>query len=259
MKHKLLALALVVCAPLLAAVGDPLLEGVNNSITLGDGAQATLTYTYDLSGTDVVVTVSSGVFNVSSGALQRGGSPVLTVGDQNAGTNITADLEEEGEIGATAVTGTVADDQLLLGNGAGSAGYVTIPQCNPTTGKLHYDQATNTFSCGTDNGGSTNPLAISSPEALTIASGAVTLAGGADTITYHTIDTEASAASDDLDTINCVAGSQHVIFAANAARTVVVNAPGAAAFALDSVADRMVLHCSATNTVEELARANGGA
>lgn len=261
--RKFLALGLallLVAAPSWGAVGDPILEGVNNSLTFGDGTQATFTHTNNVSGTDTVVTYGSGVINVTTGALQEAGSNVLTVGDQNAGTDVTADLEEEGQIGGTAVTGTIADDQLLLGSGSGTAGYVSLPAgCNATTGKLHYTSATNTFSCETDNGGSSNPLSISSPEALTIATGAVTLTGAANTITFHTIDTEAAAASDDLDTMNCTAGSVHVIYAANGARTVVVNAPGAAAFSLDNAADRMELHCVATNTVEEISRANGGA
>lgn len=53
--------------------------------TLWDGSQASRTLTLNVSGTDSVVTVSSGVINVSTGALQVGGAAVLVSGG-NAGT-----------------------------------------------------------------------------------------------------------------------------------------------------------------------------
>lgn len=61
-------------------------------------------------------------------------------------------------------------------------------------------------------------LKLATSTVLTIASGAVTA-----TQSFHRIDTEASAASDDLDTINgSAAGYRLVIRASNTARTVVV-------------------------------------
>lgn len=71
---------------------------------------------------------------------------------QNAGTDVTADLEEEGQINATAVTGNAADDQVILGSGASAAAYATIPNC-VTGSMLTYTQATNTFGCESDDAG----------------------------------------------------------------------------------------------------------
>jgi hypothetical protein len=75
--------------------------------------------------------------------------------DQHASTDITADLEEEGEINATAVTGNAADDQVLLGSGASAIAYATVPDCN-TENMLTYTQGTNTWGCesDSDSGGS---------------------------------------------------------------------------------------------------------
>ena len=42
----------------------------------------------------------------------------------------------------------IVDDQVLVGSGAGTAAFKTVPDC--TTGKLLYTQSTNTWSCGTD-------------------------------------------------------------------------------------------------------------
>ena len=67
-----------------------------------------------------------------------------------------------------------------------------------------------------------NTLLFTGSSELTIASGAVTA-----TQTFHTIDTEGDAASDDLDTINGgVAGRTLILRANNTARTVVVTTAG---------------------------------
>lgn len=61
-------------------------------------------------------------------------------------------------------------------------------------------------------------LVFDASSELTIAAGAITI-----TQSYHTVDTESDAASDDLDTINGVAvGQLVVLFPASAARTVVL-------------------------------------
>jgi hypothetical protein len=98
---------------------------------------------------------------------------------------------------------------------------------------------------------------------LTISSGAVTATGS-----YHTIDTESSAASDDLDTINGAFATGHrlVITAANSGRTVVVkdgtgniilnNVTGD--FSMDNIADTMELIWGGSNWLE-LSRSNNGA
>jgi hypothetical protein len=94
---------------------------------------------------------------------------------------------------------------------------------------------------------------------LTIASGAVTKTGG-----YHKIDTEADAASDDLDTINGgVEGDLLILRAENSSRDVVVkdgtgNLKLAGDMTLDHVEDRIVLQYDGTNWCE-LSRSNNSA
>lgn len=71
---------------------------------------------------------------------------------------------------------------------------------------------------GAGAGGSQSDLIFDAATELTIAGGIITATQG-----YHRIDTQADAASDDLDTINGIAEGEVVIFRAeNAARTVVL-------------------------------------
>ena len=75
----------------------------------------------------------------------------------HAGTSLAADLEEEGQINATDVTGNVADDQMLLGSGASAAAWVGMPSggtngCSGSADKPLYNSATNSWSCGADAG-----------------------------------------------------------------------------------------------------------
>jgi len=98
---------------------------------------------------------------------------------------------------------------------------------------------------------------------LTIASGAVTATGS-----YHRIDTESAAATDDLTTINGAFGTGHrlVITPADSTRTIVVkdgtgniilnNVLGD--FTMDNVADTMELIYTGSNWLE-LSRSNNGA
>ena len=66
-----------------------------------------------------------------------------------------------------------------------------------------------------DAGGQLN---LGASSELTIASGAITVSRG-----FHTIDTEADAASDNLDTVNgLVIGSLYMLMAADDTRTVVI-------------------------------------
>ncbi len=70
------------------------------------------------------------------------------ISDQNAGTDITADLEEELQIGVTDVTGNAIDDQFLLGTGANAVSWSTMPNCNVTTEKLDFNGTA--LVCATD-------------------------------------------------------------------------------------------------------------
>ena len=93
---------------------------------------------------------------------------------------------------------------------------------------------------------------------LTIASGVITV-----TNSYHTVDTESDAASDDLDTINGgEEGMQLVLRADNSGRTVVVKdatgniyLDGGSDFSLDHKTDTIHL-MYASNNWREIGRAN---
>jgi hypothetical protein len=99
-------------------------------------------------------------------------------------------------------------------------------------------------------------LNLGTPTELTIASGVVTA-----TRSYHTIDTEADAASDDLDTINGgTAGDRLVITSTNATRSVVVkdgtgNLQIEGDFTMNNPQDTMELIYNGTNWLE-LSRSN---
>jgi len=87
--------------------GDPWLEAFHDAITLGDGAGATLTMTFDNTGTDVVLTITTAAFNVSAGVIQQAGTPVVlesrtitggigiaAMGDLSANRTVTFDATE---------------------------------------------------------------------------------------------------------------------------------------------------------------------
>lgn len=93
----------------------------------------------------------------------------------------------------------------------------------------------------------------------TIATGAITV-----TNSYHLVDTEAAAATDDLDTISgTVSGQVYIFRAANSARTVVFkdgtgNLKLAGDHSLDNGEDTITLISDGTN-LYEIARSNNGA
>ena len=102
-----------------------------------------------------------------------------------------------------------------------------------------------------------SPLSFASPESLTLVTGSITLAGGANTDTWHTILGE-SASDDDWTAVVCTAGSRHTVWAGNATQTITIQLAGAPDFQLDNVADTAEFRCSATNTLEFIDRSNGG-
>ena len=111
---------------------------------------------------------------------------------------------------------------------------------------------------GTTVGGG---LATLDAGALTIATGSITTTG-----TYHTVDTESAAASDDLDTIVAGTDGQFLILQAeDGARTVVAkdgtgNLQLAGDFSLDNAQDTLTLIYSAALTAwVEISRSDNGA
>ncbi len=102
-------------------------------------------------------------------------------------------------------------------------------------------------------------------ETLTIASGVATAVGtGPGSVELYLIDTEAAAASDDLDTLDGIPARTIVVLrAANSSRTVVVkdgtgNLKLSADFSLDNVEDTITLVSNGTN-LYELCRSDNGA
>lgn len=109
--------------------GEASLAGLANNQTLWDGANASRTLTFGLSGaSDPTLTFSNGVINVSTGALQVGGAAVVT-GALNSGRVALA-------AGASSLT----DDSGLafntLTDSLGVIGNVTVGQTGTATGEV---------------------------------------------------------------------------------------------------------------------------
>jgi hypothetical protein len=85
--------------------GETSLAGLNDNQTLWDGASASRTLTLNVSGTDSVITVSSGTINVSTGAFQVAGSPVLT--SSGIGVSVQAFDADLTSIAGAAGTNTI--------------------------------------------------------------------------------------------------------------------------------------------------------
>lgn len=100
-------------------------------------------------------------------------------------------------------------------------------------------------------------LNLGTPTMLTIATGVITR-----TRSYHTVNTQGSASTDDLDTVNGgVTGDILILRAVNSARTVVVkdgtgNIQLAGDVTLDNVQDTLILIYDGTNWLEIAASNN---
>lgn len=166
--------------------------------------------------------------------FQTGGTEMFALGPRgdNGGSGINNTLS---------LTGNAADSYpVVLNVIPGGANYTV------EVGAAHKLKASGKFSHGTAG-------------ALTIATGAITVTKG-----YHAIDTEAAAATDDLDTINGGAeGDRVIVRAANAARTVVLkdgtgNLKLEGDCSLDNSEDTIELIHDGTNWLE-VCRSNNGA
>jgi len=145
-------------------------------------------------------------------------------------------------------TGTPNLNLVFEGNGAGAA-------C--TGGDLDFTKATiesfkNNYNISAIGG---------TLSELTISSGAIT-----PTLSYHIVDTESDASTDDLDTITATyydIGSELILSAANTARTVVMkdgtgNMQLAGDFSMDNTQDTIRLVYNGSNWLE-VSRSNNGA
>ncbi len=261
---RLLLLTLLLAltpAPCYAQLGNPMLSGVQNTFTFGDGASATVVHTYDNSGTDVIVTVATNAFNVSTGNIEQGGTQVVlesraltggdgiaTLGDLSANRTFTIDLN------------TSADGAGATSNESGmefaTGGVLALLQGCANTEVLKWVDSTSVWNCAADVG--INPLTIAGTSELTIATGSVTATCAADNICFWTIDTESDAASDDFSAVVCTAGSMHFWSAADDGRSVVFTLGAGFDFTLDDIDDQVSTICGTTNTMKLLTRENAG-
>ena len=101
--------------------------------------------------------ITLGQVDVSDDTNLSATSPVVLTGDvlsltQNAGTDVTADLEEEAQIGSTTVTGNAVDNAVLVGTGANAAAYATLPSCSDEAEVLGWNTTTGAWVCNADAG-----------------------------------------------------------------------------------------------------------
>lgn len=103
------------------------------------------------SGT-TAMTCSQVAFSDLSGSATTGQLPTIPV--TKGGTNLT----------------TIAANQTWVGTAVDTVTAKTLPSCsNATTSKLLYDNATQTFSCGTDQGGSGSGITYADAVAASLA------------------------------------------------------------------------------------------
>jgi len=130
---------------------------------------------------------------------------------RNAGTDLTADLEEEAQIGTTNISDNASDDAILMGSASDTADWVPGPSggtdgCNGSADKVIYNAATRTWGCGTDAGagagmtswtlaGDTGSEAVTEGQTATIAGDGVgidTAESGTRTIIVSYVATDAA-------------------------------------------------------------------
>ena len=181
------------------------------------------------------------------------GSLVVTTSDA---VPLTLNRLSPGENVAIAISSFV--DSLYVGMSANEE-FVVGPTANlASEGTFSIDPSTGDTTVGGYLTLTSGFLNLGSPTELTISSGVVTA-----TKSYHSIDTESDAASDDLDTINGgTEGGMLILRAADSARTVVCkdgtgNLQLSGDFSLNNAADRLTLQYDGSNWCE-LSRSDNG-
>jgi hypothetical protein len=131
-----------------------------SATTVAGDADLTYNPTTNILTVGGVVTTGTGYSNFPSqadstvtGDIWRS-STALKYHDGSSARTLLTDLSSiavpKGGTGLTAI----GDDELILGDGPDTTKRAVLPSCNnPTTSKLLYDNAAETFSCGTDQSG----------------------------------------------------------------------------------------------------------
>lgn len=194
-----------------------------NDITFGDNTDVSLTHTVDPTGTtNPVWTYTDGVANLSTGTLQAGGTAVSTGSHFSPNPSPSTDhssfnSEVDGRIGAT-VTGSAADDQMLIGSGASAATWSALPAggtdgCSGASDKPIYTASTNSWSCGTDGGGAPGTDSIGTDElddgADTATLGHLVAVDSASTALFEYLAPSSELTSDG-DTLSITPGADHI-------------------------------------------------
>lgn len=102
------------------------------SADIGQDATITIPDPGDSADTVVLADTTQTLTNKTIGTGNTVTINATDITDANAGTDITADLEEEGAINATAVTGNASSAAVLFGTGASTAGWDTTPALDCT-------------------------------------------------------------------------------------------------------------------------------
>lgn len=246
------------------------------------GAGGSIILNSALSDIDTIIkgdTVTIATFDAGLDALGVGGAAVsgyiakftgkvAITSDLDINTNKFSVVGSSGNTtiaGTLGVTGNVAVNTNKF-NVTAASGNTTVAGTLDATGNFNVN--TNKFSVVASSGnttvagtlGVTGALTASAGASITTgflnipSSGALTIAAGAITVTgsRHTVDTEASAATDDLDTINGgTAGDILILSSVNSARDVTVkdgtgNLTLAGDFLFSNVGDFMMLYRGAT-------------
>ena len=207
--------------------------------------------------------------NISLGANQLRTTTVYLYEPATDGLGIKAISDDSwkrlycGGVDIYTTTGlSLAVDGCVINSHNADAGYTSIRARDTGVGLVEIARL---VGAAEPRFGHTLPLNLRSAASLTIATGVIT-AGLAAAAAWYSVDTEAAAASDDLDTINGGAtGDLICLKAANSARTVVakhatgnLQLNGSADFNLDNANDVLVLIYDGTNFLE-IARSSNGA
>ncbi len=253
---------------LLAAAGAGAQTTITDTIRLGDTTLASgqILISWEPFTTSGGIGVVGGQFNhtFSGGALSLVLYP--NAGATPAGTSYTARFSFDNGSTTTEFWVVPASSPSTLGDirvsspptPSTSVNLTQLTQGGATDGQCATWSNTNSQWEAGSCGGSTGITCGATPDALTIVSGVLTITGSA----CFTVNTEASAATDDIDTIECTAGWRFELLPIHDSRTAILKQSAAILmrqdFYLDNVGDRWLGFCHATDVVSERSRSDNG-